>query len=93
MAYIFPEILQERGNELQIRTRPEAGRRDIGPSQKYWIEKDLVFPVAKGAKNIGRGQFYADTTLFACCLIAVSSIRLQKAVKNVSRSPRRPRGI
>lgn len=59
----FPEIIQERDNQVQIRTRPEAGRRDIGPSRKYWIEKDLVFPVAKGAKNIGRGEFYPDENI------------------------------
>lgn len=85
----FPEILQERENEVQIRTRPEAGRRNIGPSQKYWIEKDLVFPVAKGAKNIGRGQFYPDANIV--CLLpnyGILADDYEKASKKLAGLPK-----
>jgi hypothetical protein len=34
---------------VQIETRPEAGRTDIGPARRYWIEPDLLYPLLKGA--------------------------------------------
>lgn len=34
---------------VQIETRPEAGRSDIGPSRRFWVEPDLLFPLLKGA--------------------------------------------
>jgi len=45
----FVPILKDNGSLVQIRSRPEAGRKDIGPEKKSWIEPDLLFPLIKGA--------------------------------------------
>ena len=50
---------------VQIETRPSAGRTNIGPARKFWIESDLVYPLAKGASNIGKGLFLYDANLCA----------------------------
>lgn len=42
---------------VQVETRPEAGKTNIGPSRRFWIEPDWLFPLLKGA-----GDFTA------CCL-------------------------
>jgi hypothetical protein len=36
---------------VQIVTRPEAGRVDIGESKSYWVEPELIFPLLKGASD------------------------------------------
>lgn len=61
----FPRIIQESNDLIQIQTRPDAGRIDIGPTRKFWIEKDLVYPLAKGSGNIQKGQFISDNSLVA----------------------------
>lgn len=50
----FVKILQysEDSRLVQIETRPEAGKTDIGPKQKFWVEPDLLYPVIKGAGQI-----------------------------------------
>lgn len=37
---------------VQIETRPEAGRTNIGPKQRFWVEPDLLFPLVKGAGDL-----------------------------------------
>jgi predicted lipoprotein len=34
---------------VQILTRPDAGRIDIGPARKFWVEPALLYPLLKGA--------------------------------------------
>jgi hypothetical protein len=36
---------------VQIETRPEAGKKNIGPKQRYWVEPDLLYPLLKGAAD------------------------------------------
>jgi len=36
---------------VQIETRPEAGRSDIGPARRHWIEPDWLYPLLKGASD------------------------------------------
>lgn len=45
----FVPILQEKNKQVQIRSRPEAGKKDIGPARTAWVEPDLLYPLIKGA--------------------------------------------
>jgi len=36
---------------VQIETRPEAGRSNIGPARRHWIEPDWLYPLLKGASD------------------------------------------
>lgn len=47
----FVPILQDNGKLVEIRSRPEAGRKDIGAVQKQWVEPDLLYPLIKGASD------------------------------------------
>lgn len=40
----------ERGL-VRIRTRPEAGRKDIGPAREFWVEPESLYPLLKGARD------------------------------------------
>lgn len=40
------------GALVQVETRPEAGRTDIGPKQRFWVEPALLYPVVKGAADV-----------------------------------------
>ena len=40
------------GHLVQIETRPEAGRTNLGPKQKFWVEPDHLYPVIKGAGDL-----------------------------------------
>lgn len=45
----FVPILQDNGTLVKIRSRPEAGKKDIGPPREAWVEPDLLYPLLKGA--------------------------------------------
>lgn len=47
----FVPILQNNGQLLEIRSRPEAGRTDIGAIRTQWVEPDLLYPLIKGASD------------------------------------------
>ncbi|KQN57421.1 Eco57I restriction-modification methylase domain-containing protein [Pseudomonas sp. Leaf58] len=49
---------------VQIRTRPEAGKKDIGNAKKVWIEPDLLFPLIKGASDFEACYFKPAQELF-----------------------------
>jgi hypothetical protein len=49
---------------VKIRTRPDAGRTDIGPAQDYWIEPNLLYPLIKGASDFSRCYFRRVHDLF-----------------------------
>ncbi|MFD2785054.1 Eco57I restriction-modification methylase domain-containing protein [Hymenobacter rubripertinctus] len=51
-------------NRVQITTRPEAGRTDIGPKRQFWIEPDLLYPLLKGASDIGPCRLTRAHNLF-----------------------------
>lgn len=61
----FPKLLQKANGLVQIETRPSAGRTDIGPAFKAWIEEDMVYPLAKGSKDIKHGKFDPQDSLVA----------------------------
>jgi transposase len=50
---------------VQIETRPQAGRTDIGVAQKFWIEPYLLYPLLKGAGDIGICGFNPKEELYA----------------------------
>ncbi|MHB1102692.1 MAG: Eco57I restriction-modification methylase domain-containing protein [Devosia sp.] len=41
----------EQTGLVEIATRPEAGKTDIGKSRKFWIEPTLLYPLLKGASD------------------------------------------
>lgn len=45
----FVPILKSNEKYVQIRSRPEAGKKDIGPERKAWVEADILYPLIKGA--------------------------------------------
>jgi len=45
----FVPIIQENGILVEIKSRPDAGRKDIGQQKKHWVEPDLLYPLIKGA--------------------------------------------
>lgn len=45
------------GSLVQIETRPEAGRTNIGPKQRFWVEPDRLYPVIKGAGDLSPCSF------------------------------------
>jgi hypothetical protein len=51
----FVPIVGDNGDAatplLRIRTRPEAGRTDIGAAKNVWVEPDLLYPLIKGAAD------------------------------------------
>ena len=62
----FVEIIAENiaENLVKIKTRPDAGRKDIGPAQEYWVEPNLLFPLIKGASDFTKCYFNKKHSLF-----------------------------
>ena len=49
---------------VQIETRPEAGRKVIGPARRFWIEPDLLYPLLKGAADFSACHIHVDEELY-----------------------------
>ncbi len=49
---------------VQIRTRPEAGRTDIGPARTFWVESDLLYPLLKGAADFSACHVHVQDNLY-----------------------------
>lgn len=45
----FIPIIKNNDVLVQIRSRPEAGKKDIGSSKTAWVEPSLLYPLVKGA--------------------------------------------
>ncbi len=45
----FVPVLQDNGKLVQIQSRPEAGKKEIGSARKAWVEPDILYPLIKGA--------------------------------------------
>lgn len=45
----FVPIIQDNGKLVQIKSRPEAGRKQLGPIKTAWVEPELLYPLIKGA--------------------------------------------
>lgn len=55
-----------RDNTLvQIETRPEAGRKSIGPRQRFWVEPEMLYPLVKGAGDLKKCYFSPNHELCA----------------------------
>lgn len=49
---------------VQIETRPTAGKIDIGPARKFWVEPDLLYPLLKGAADFSACHVHVRKQLF-----------------------------
>jgi hypothetical protein len=47
----FVPIIAQTNSTVQIRCRPEAGKKDIGPAKTAWVEPTLLYPLVKGASD------------------------------------------
>lgn len=45
----FVPILNVNETLVQIRSRPEAGKKEIGPVKQAWVEPEYLYPLIKGA--------------------------------------------
>lgn len=60
---------------VQIETRPSAGRTDIGPARKVWVEPDLLYPLLKGAADFSACHVHVQDQLY----VFVPNKGIQKA--------------
>ncbi|MCG7549031.1 N-6 DNA methylase [Pseudoalteromonas sp. Of7M-16] len=60
------EILDvdEKRGLVQIETRPQAGKKDIGVAKRFWIEPDTLYPMVKGAADFSEFKFKPKHSLF-----------------------------
>ena len=49
---------------VQVETRPEAGKIDIGPKRRFWIEPDLLYPLLKGAADFSACEIHVRDELY-----------------------------
>lgn len=49
---------------VQVETRPEAGRNDIGPARRIWIEPNLLYPLLKGAGDFSACHLHIEEELY-----------------------------
>lgn len=45
----FVPIIQDNGTLVQIRSRPDAGKKALGAVKTAWVEPTLLYPLVKGA--------------------------------------------
>ena len=60
------EIVNENSTTglVQVETRPEAGKIDIGPKRRFWIEPDLLYPLLKGAADFSACEIHVRKQLY-----------------------------
>lgn len=64
-VYMVRVIASNPANGLvQVETRPEAGKTDIGPARKFWIEPALLYPLLKGASDFSACHVHVKSELF-----------------------------
>ena len=85
----FVLVLAEnkKSNLVQIQTRPEAGKTNIGPRQTMWIEPDLLYPIIKGASDFSECYVCPQKNLFA--LIpnhGITKGRLEEGIQRVCKA-------
>lgn len=49
---------------VQVETRPEAGKTDIGAARKFWIEPALLYPLLKGAADFSACHVHVKDELY-----------------------------
>lgn len=64
-VYFVPieEVLSN--NLVKIRTRPEAGKRDIGDTRSVRLEPEFLYPLIKGASDFSACYFHPKHSLYA----------------------------
>lgn len=45
----FVPIIKSNGTLVQVCSRPDSGKKDIGPAKTAWVEPALLYPLIKGA--------------------------------------------
>ncbi|MQY52452.1 N-6 DNA methylase [Rhodocyclus tenuis] len=45
----FVPVVKSNGQLVQVRSRPEAGKKDIGVARTAWVEATQLYPLVKGA--------------------------------------------
>jgi hypothetical protein len=64
-VYMVRIIAANPANGLvQVETRPEAGKTDIGAARKFWIEPALLYPLLKGAADFSACHVHVKNELF-----------------------------
>ena len=63
----FVPVLDEGPDEglVQIRSRPDAGKKDIGKARTAWVEPGWLYPLIKGASDFKPCRFQPAEKLFA----------------------------
>lgn len=82
----FVKILQtsRNGELVQIETRPEAGKIEIGPPQRFWVEPNLLYPLMKGAGDIKPCEVKPKQQLYAIVPNkGITKAAYEEAIKNV----------
>ncbi|MHA7062875.1 hypothetical protein [Azospirillum argentinense] len=51
--------------QARVRTRPDEGKTNIGVAKDFWIDADLLYPLAKGAGDFDACHFRPDQEVFA----------------------------
>ncbi len=75
-VYMVRIVAENAANGLvQIETRPEAGKTDIGAARKFWIEPALLYPLLKGAADFSACHVHVQGQLYAL----VPNMGIQKA--------------
>jgi hypothetical protein len=47
----FVPVVQDNGQLVQIQSRPEAGKKDIGAAKTAWVEPNILYPLINGASD------------------------------------------
>lgn len=56
--------IDEANNLLEIETRPEAGKHNIGNKKRFWVEPTLLYPLLKGAGDFSAFQLNQKQDLY-----------------------------
>ncbi len=57
--------VNSKTKQVQIESRPEAGKKIIGPARKGWVEADWLYPLIKGAADFKPCYLKPAEELFA----------------------------
>ena len=49
---------------VQVETRPEAGKTDLGPARRFWVEPDFLYPLLKGAGDFSACHLHVEEELY-----------------------------
>lgn len=56
----FVRPVAHRQNTIQIQSRPEAGKKNIGAARSAWVEDSLLYPLIKGAADFDAFYLHLD---------------------------------